>query len=409
MHHPSRPARRARALLAALLLATAVAIVLVPTSLAAVSVDAGLDVTVAEGSPFDRAVPIADDADGGDPGWSYAIDFGDGTPVVTGTALAPSIPVSHVFADGPAARTVAVTVTDTPGETAVDTFLVTVVNVPPTSASTGAAATTEGALYTLTLAATDPAGSADPILFAVDWGDGSLGSQVLIGPGPVGHVFTDDESGATNVTTRVIRVTAYDDADLSVQLIAVAVSNVAPVIALTGAASADVGVPYAVSLGALVDPGTDTATSIVLDWGDGTIQAATPATTVGHTYATGGSRTIQVVVTDEDGTFVAGSRPVSVVLRAPTAPTGLSATGLTRASVRLAWTNTSTTQTEVLVERCKGTGCTKFTQIASLAGSIAAYTDGRLSSNTTYVYRLRTRNAAGTSPYTAPVSARTLR
>ena len=47
------------------------------------------------------------------------------------------------------------------------------------------------------------------------------------------------------------------------------VNNVAPSIAISGAASVNEGSPYSLTLGAVTDPGTDTVTSYVVHWGDG--------------------------------------------------------------------------------------------------------------------------------------------
>jgi hypothetical protein len=92
---------------------------------------------------------------------------------------------------------------------------------------------------------------------------------------------------------------------------------------------------------------------------------------------------------------------------APPAPTGLTVAGTTRARVNLRWTNQSADQDSVLIERCRGVGCTSFAQVAQVDGTATAFADRRLSSNTTYRYRVRAMNEAGTSPYSNVVSATT--
>ena len=47
------------------------------------------------------------------------------------------------------------------------------------------------------------------------------------------------------------------------------VDNVAPSIAISGAANVNEGSVYSLTLGAVTDPGTDTVTSWVVHWGDG--------------------------------------------------------------------------------------------------------------------------------------------
>ena len=48
-----------------------------------------------------------------------------------------------------------------------------------------------------------------------------------------------------------------------------AVDNVAPTIAISGAANVDEGSAYSLTLGAVTDPGTDTVSSYIVHWGDG--------------------------------------------------------------------------------------------------------------------------------------------
>ena len=91
------------------------------------------------------------------------------------------------------------------------------------------------------------------------------------------------------------------------------------------------------------------------------------------------------------------------------APGNLTATALTRSSIGLAWTNGTTSQTEVRIERCRGTGCTNFAQVAVLAGTATSFTDKGLAAWTTYRYRVRAHNALGDSAYSNTASARTKR
>lgn len=93
----------------------------------------------------------------------------------------------------------------------------------------------------------------------------------------------------------------------------------------------------------------------------------------------------------------------------PSAPKGLTATGLTNSSIGLTWTNSTTNQDEVRIERCKGSGCTNFAQVAVVAGTATQYTDGGLATRTAYTYRVRAHNPAGYSPYSNIAIARTTR
>ena len=80
------------------------------------------------------------------------------------------------------------------------------------------------------------------------------------------------------------------------------VSNVAPVITATGAASVVEGGVFTLDLGAF-DPGNDTVASWTIDWGDGTTQTIVGnPSSVDHVYSGAGhTYNILVAATDEDG------------------------------------------------------------------------------------------------------------
>ena len=95
----------------------------------------------------------------------------------------------------------------------------------------------------------------------------------------------------------------------------VAITNVAPTEAATGAANATVGVAYTLTVGAVSDPGADTRTQHTIAWGDGLTDSFTAAQWTAaagsftHTYADGsGDATITVSTTDEDGSFTLGTQ-----------------------------------------------------------------------------------------------------
>jgi PKD repeat protein len=130
-----------------------------------------------------------------------------------------------------------------------------------------------------------------------------------------------------------------------------------------------------------------------------------------HTYTTPGAYNATLVVYDG---FGLNSFPsvVTILVNAPTAPqapANVTATSLSRGSIRLDWTNVSSNQTSVQIERCKGVGCTKFARAATVSGTATSFTDTKLSSRTTYTYRVRSGNAIGLSPYSNTASAQTLR
>jgi hypothetical protein len=60
---------------------------------------------------------------------------------------------------------------------------------------------------------------------------------------------------------------------------------VAPTIAISGAASVNEGSAYSLTLGAVTDPGTDTVSSYIVHWGDGSSSTYSSNGVKTHTYA----------------------------------------------------------------------------------------------------------------------------
>ena len=93
----------------------------------------------------------------------------------------------------------------------------------------------------------------------------------------------------------------------------------------------------------------------------------------------------------------------------PTAPANLVATTSSSTEIDLTW-GASTSSVGVAgyrVERCQGTGCTSFLQIASPTGT--SYNDTSLAAATSYTYRVRAIDTAGTlGPYANAATAVTV-
>ena len=86
---------------------------------------------------------------------------------------------------------------------------------------------------------------------------------------------------------------------------AVSISNTTPSITTSGSATSVGGSPFTLNLG-VTDPGDDTVSQWIIDWGDGTTQAiaGNPAS-VNHTYpSTARHYDILAAVTDEDDTHL---------------------------------------------------------------------------------------------------------
>lgn len=93
----------------------------------------------------------------------------------------------------------------------------------------------------------------------------------------------------------------------------------------------------------------------------------------------------------------------------PTPPGNLTATAVSSSQINLTWTDNANNEDGFKIERCKGSFCTNFAQIATVGSNVKSYSDTGLSPRTTYRYRVRAYNAAGNSAYSNKASAKTLR
>jgi PKD domain len=214
------------------------------------------------------------------------------------------------YADGPSSHNPSVTISDGDGGSDSDSLAVTVNNVPPSIAISGAGSVNEGSLYSLTLGAVNDPGVDTVSSYVVHWGDGtddtypSNGAKThTYADGPNDHAVTvdliDEDGSYLN------RANAHT----------VTVNNVAPSIAISGAGSVNEGSVYSLTLGAVNDPGVDTVTSYVVHWGDGTDDTYPSNGAKTHTYADGpASRAITVDLVDEDGSFLDRANPFSVTV-----------------------------------------------------------------------------------------------
>lgn len=104
----------------------------------------------------------------------------------------------------------------------------------------------------------------------------------------------------------------------------------------------------------------------------------------------------QAVVVPAGGLAVTGGADVLVP---PTAPSHLNAVALSSSSAGMSWNDNDSNESGFAIERCQGAGCTNFTQVAVNAANDISYTDTGLTSHTSYSYRVRAFNAAGSSAY----------
>jgi RHS repeat-associated protein len=90
---------------------------------------------------------------------------------------------------------------------------------------------------------------------------------------------------------------------------------------------------------------------------------------------------------------------------APGTPTGFAANTTASTAITLSWTNATSAQSGVKIER--STDGTNYTQIAIAGSDATGFTDTGLATATKYWYRVRATGAAGDSAYASAVSATT--
>ncbi|MFN2576085.1 MAG: fibronectin type III domain-containing protein [Pyrinomonadaceae bacterium] len=94
---------------------------------------------------------------------------------------------------------------------------------------------------------------------------------------------------------------------------------------------------------------------------------------------------------------------------APAAPGNLTATAVSTSQINLAWTDNSNNEDGFKIERCQGSGCTSFVEIAQVGPNVSSFSNIGLARNTRYRYRVRAFNGGGNSAYSNIVAVRTLR
>jgi len=246
------------------------------------TVDAGANVDyVLAGSPVNFSGSFTDPGAGD----THTVEwnFGDGTPLVTGT-LTPT----HTYASG-GNYTVTLTVTDDDGGVGSDTSNVHV-NGAPVAVPGGPYAGNEGSTISF-----DGGGSydSDGSIANYEWNFGD-GSAVVTGVAAPMHTYGDN-----GVYTVTLTVTDNEGATDTVTT-TVTVNNIAPTVnAGVDIVNAVAGTPVSFN-GSFTDPGWLDTHTIGWDFGDGT-PIVTGTLTPSHTYVSGGTYTVTLTVTDDDG------------------------------------------------------------------------------------------------------------
>jgi len=225
-----------------------------------------------------------------------------------------------------------------------------------------------------------------------------------------GKATSKSVSSLTEGTTYHFAVTAYDSSrvesrfsnDVSVTI------PYAPPIANFRSSTTSGTAPLALNFTTL---STGNITSYQWSFGDGgTSLVANPS----HVYATPGTYTVSLTVKGPGGTntkIAAGYVRVAASssdTTAPAAPGSLVASAGAAGTINLAW-KAATDNVGIgtyRIERCVGSGCTGFAQIATT--SATAFSNTGLAAGAIYTYRVRASDAAGNlSPYSNVAAAKT--
>ncbi|MCO6453801.1 MAG: PKD domain-containing protein [Pirellulaceae bacterium] len=261
-----------------------------------------------EGAPFELTLGAIADA-GNDTVTQWVVDWGDGRSDTYGAGGA----VTHAYADGPSSHTIRVTLVDEDGlHRHVAQHAVAVANDDPRIASLAFDTPKfEGQVVTLSSSVSDPAGPYDLLTYEWDFGDGTPAVRG-INLSEVRHTFADN--GDYTVTLSV----TDEDGGGATSTLAVSIGNIVPVTVLSGAPNAFEGLPYTLSFGPIFDPGPDTVSQWIVDWGDGRQDVLQSPDDTQHIYADGlASHQIRLSVVDEDGTHVDVARLPVTVLNLP--------------------------------------------------------------------------------------------
>lgn len=87
----------------------------------------------------------------------------------------------------------------------------------------------------------------------------------------------------------------------------------------------------------------------------------------------------------------------------PTAPSGLTATGISKSEVDLAWVDNSSDETGFILERSADAGVT-WAEIIRVGSGVVTFKDYTVSASVSYQYRVTAYNSSGSSAHSATAS-----
>jgi hypothetical protein len=266
----------------------------------------GNDSPIGEGGSAVLSFSGASDPSSGDTGagFHYAFDCNGGSlAAATYATSGTGDSTSCAFADN-GSYIVSGKIVDKDNGATEYTTVVTVNNLAPTIAISGATNVNEGSPYSLTLGAITDPGTDTVASYIVHWGDGNTDSYSSNG------VQTHTYADGPNSYTITVDLTDEDGTFLNrANALSVTVDNVAPTLGGISVDQALVPVGASINTSAsFTDPGTLDTHIAVWNWGDSTTSAGTISETGGngtasdsHSYGTSGVFTLRLTVTDKDG------------------------------------------------------------------------------------------------------------
>ncbi len=264
---------------------------------------ANVDVRARPSADFDvpstgtAGIPVAfDGSPSSDPDGTivlYAWTFGDGDSANGATT-------THVY-DAAGTYTVGLTVTDDDGLTDTITTNITIaapVNQPPVAVASASplTAATDAAVRFDSVGSNDPDGTI--VSYAWDFGDGATGAGVS----PT-HRYDDDG-------TWVATLTVTDDrGGIGTDTVTVTITNRPPVAAVSGPLTTTTNTNTVFSAASSSDPD---GTVVGWRWDNGATAPFDGAASASLRWATHGTYTVRVTVTDDDGATASATTPVTV-------------------------------------------------------------------------------------------------
>lgn len=230
------------------------------------------------------------------------------------------------------------------------------------------------------------------------------------------NVTAYESTGLTAVTSYSFRVVAYNTGGPSTS------SNIATTTTLSFPPAAPLSLSAAVVSATVIDLAwTDTALNEdglrieqctgVGCTGFAEIATAGPNATAyrseGLTAGTSYSYRVRAYNTGGNSSY-SNTTSATTLQLLPAAPSGLTAISASSSQIDIAWTDNASNEEGFRIERCAGTGCSNFIEVATVGANSRAYPNPGLVPATAYSYRVCAYNAAGASAYSTVATDITL-